>query len=307
MPHDRMQRQRFEQKYILDENRARAIREELLAHLELDENGVGKPDCSYPVHSLYLDSGLLETFWATINGDKNRYKLRLRFYDDQPDSPVFFEIKRRVNNCILKQRAGVRKAAVPWLLAGQLPDPRDLLGDHRKSLLAIQNFQQLLERIHARPMAHVAYLREAYADSVSNSVRVTLDRAVRTETRASVTFGTQMGHPAGPFGDRVILELKFTDRFPEWCRHLVQRFGLMQCSAAKYCEGLAGLPEFGVSHVGDFRGVPGRSLAPIASGLEPIPKVRDAARSAPEWARPRLWRRPKSASRLRGPNLAPSC
>ncbi len=253
MPADRMQRQRFEQKYMLDEHQARAIRHELLAHLELDENGVGKPDFSYPVHSLYLDSGGLETFWSTINGDKNRYKLRLRFYNDQPESPVFFEIKRRVNNCILKQRGGVRKAAVPWLLAGHLPGPKDLLSDSPKSLLAIQNFLKLIERIHARPMAHIAYLREAYVDPMSDNVRVTLDRAVRTEARATASFRTRMENPAEPFGDRVILELKFTDRFPEWCRHMVERFDLVQCGAAKYCEGLAGLPEFGVSHAGDFR------------------------------------------------------
>ena len=28
----------------------------------------------------------------------------------------------------------------------------------------------------------------------------------------------------------------------------------MQCGAAKYCEGLGGLPEFNVSHAADFRG-----------------------------------------------------
>ena len=257
MPTDRMQRQRFEHKYMLDEDQARAIRHELLAHLALDENGVGKPDFSYPVHSLYLDSRALETFWSTINGDKNRYKLRLRFYNEHPDSPVFFEIKRRMNNCILKQRGGVRKSAVPWLLSGHMPGPTDLLSDNPKALVAIQNFLNLIERIDARPLAHVAYLREAYVDPVSDNVRVTLDRSVRTEARATPTFSTAMVHPSEPFGDRVILELKFTDRFPDWCRHLVERFHLMQCGAAKYCEGLAGLREFGVSHAGDFREVPG--------------------------------------------------
>lgn len=256
MPSDRMQRQRFELKYMLDEPQAVAIREHQVAHLELDENGVGKPDFSYPVHSLYLDSGALDTFWATINGDKNRYKLRLRFYNDEPDSPVFFEIKRRVNNCILKQRGGVRKDAVPWLLAGQLPAPDQLLRVDPKALAAIQNFLKLAERLHARPLAHVAYLREAYLDPVNDNVRVTLDRAVRTAARATPTFTTTMQNPSLPFGDRVILELKFTDRFPGWCRQLVERFGLMQCGAAKYCEGLAGLPEFGVSHAGDFRETP---------------------------------------------------
>jgi hypothetical protein len=253
MSRDRMQRQRFEQKYMLDEDTALAVREFVLGHLELDENGVGKPDYSYPVHSLYLDSGGLATFWSTINGDKNRYKLRLRFYNDLPESPVFFEIKRRVNNCILKQRGGVRKEAVPWLMAGQLPGPEHLLGKDPKTLVAIQDFLKLSSRLQARPLAHVAYLREAYVDPISDNVRVTLDRAVRTEARFEPVFTTAMQDPSLPFGDRVILELKFTDRFPNWCRSMVERFGLMQCGAAKYCEGLAGLPGFHVGHAGDFR------------------------------------------------------
>ncbi len=133
MSRDRMQRQRFEQKYMLDEEQARIIREFIATHLELDENGVGKPNFSYPVHSLYLDSPELYTFWTTINGDKNRYKLRLRFYNDRPDSPVFFEIKRRMNNCILKQRGGVHKQAVERLLRGQLPDT-ERIGDRALAL-----------------------------------------------------------------------------------------------------------------------------------------------------------------------------
>lgn len=256
-----MQRQRFEQKYIITEDQALAVREFLNAHLEIDENGVGKPDFSYPVHSLYLDSRVLTTFWSTINGEKNRFKLRLRFYNDHPDSPVFFEIKRRMNNCILKQRGGARKEAVPWLMEGHLPAPEHLIKNDAKSVVAIQNFVHLAQRLHARPIAHVAYLREAYVDPASDNVRVTMDRAVRTEARFEPTFSTQMTNPSLPFGDRVILELKFTDRFPDWCRRLIERFGLMQCGAAKYCEGLAGLPEFAVSHAGDFRESPshGRS------------------------------------------------
>lgn len=256
MTPDRLQRQRFEYKYIIDEHQARAIRPHLNAQLELDENGVGLKENSYPVHSLYLDSGILDTFWSTINGDKNRYKLRIRFYNNSPDSPVFLEIKRRMNNCILKQRGGVWKAAVPWLLAGHLPGPGDLVRNDIRSINAIHNFLRLVESLKAKPLAHVAYLREAYVDPVSDNVRVTLDRQVRTELRREATFSTEMKDPSLPFGDQVILELKFTDRFPNWCRDLVEHFGLVQCGAAKYCEGLAGLPSMGLSHAGDFREAP---------------------------------------------------
>ena len=263
MSRDRMQRQRFEQKYMLAEEQALNIREFVASHLELDENGVGKPNFSYPVHSLYLDSPTLYTFWTTINGDKNRYKLRLRFYNDHPDSPVFFEVKRRLNNCILKQRGGVHKEAVARLLSGQFPEPSDLLRADAKSLMAIQNFVKYTTEIGALPQAHICYQREAYVDPVSDNVRVTFDRAVRTEPRHDINFNTELKDPSLPFGDRVILELKFTDRFPNWLRSLVSRFSLMQCGAAKYAEGLAGHAAFGVSHAGDFRESPSKGNAHI--------------------------------------------
>jgi len=109
---DRMQQSRFELKYLINETMAERVRDFVRCYLSMDEFSVGKPNYSYPVHSLYLDSDNLEIYWRTINGDKNRYKLRLRYYSDNPKSPVFFEIKRRMNNCNLKQRGGVRRDAV---------------------------------------------------------------------------------------------------------------------------------------------------------------------------------------------------
>ena len=35
------------------------------------------------------------------------------------------------------------------------------------------------------------------------------------------------------------LELKFTGRFPDWFKQLVRVFGLRQCSASKYADGIA--------------------------------------------------------------------
>src|SRR5204862_2139188 len=139
--------------------------------------------------------------------------------------PVFFEIKRRMNGCILKERGGVRKEAVAWLLAGHLPEPGQLLRPEARHLVAIQRFIKLADRLRARPMAHVAYLREAYMDAVSDNVRITMDRHVRTESRREPLFQTTMANPSEPFGAQVILELKFTNKFPEWLRHLVEHFG----------------------------------------------------------------------------------
>jgi hypothetical protein len=239
MVRDKMQRQRFELKYRLTEELAWQVREFVASYLELDENGVGKPDYSYSVHSLYLDSDQLFTYWATVNGERNRFKLRLRFYNEDPSTPVFFEIKRRVDNVILKQRGGVHKPAVPDLLAGQLPEPGHLVSDEPKQLVALQNFLGLMEALDARPKVHIGYRREAWVDPRGSHVRVTFDRQVMAEPRFEAEFGTQLVQPVSPFGRQVILELKFTNFFPLWFRELVEHFDLVRAGAAKYCEGVA--------------------------------------------------------------------
>ena len=168
---DRMQQQRFELKYLIPEETALLVRDFVRSYLEMDEFSVGRPNYSYPVHSLYIDSDDLKLYWRTINGDKNRYKLRLRYYSTSPDSPVFFEIKRRMNNCILKQRGGVRQDALSHLLTGHLPDLEHLVSKAPNHLVAVQRFCYLMEELHARPKVHIAYEREAYV-SDNDEVRV---------------------------------------------------------------------------------------------------------------------------------------
>ena len=48
-----------------------------------------------------------------------------------------------------------------------------------------------------------------------------------------------MDDPVGVFRGRVVLELKFTGRFPEWFSEMVRIFGLRQGSASKYADGIA--------------------------------------------------------------------
>lgn len=244
---DRMQRQRFELKYLLDEPTALRLRDFVLTYLELDEAGVGKPDGAYRVNSLYLDSEQYYTFWDWVNSNRNRFKLRMRFYDPDPDSPLFLEIKRRVGGCILKQRCGIRKQAAPLVLAEQFPPATDLLTHDPKGLVALERFLALIGRFGARPQALVTYMREAYVDPVNDGIRVTLDREVRISPRTTCDLSLRMDRFSQPFGEKVILELKFNNRFPDWFGQMVQLFNLTRAAAAKYCEGLAAFryPELG--------------------------------------------------------------
>lgn len=236
--HD-LQPSRLEQKYLVSPEMALAVRDFVASYLEIDEFGATQPDLSYPVHSLYLDSPGLDIYWGTINGNKNRYKLRLRFYEDRPNSPVYFEIKRRMNNAILKQRGAVRREGVRDVLAGRHPGTDHLVSTDPRQLVAIQRFVQLAADIQALPTAHIAYRREAWVQPDDNSIRVTMDRQVVCAPRTSGELITELDRPRLVFGNQVVLELKFTNRFPDWFGELVRTFNLQQGSAAKYVDGVA--------------------------------------------------------------------
>lgn len=239
MTTDKMQTSRFELKYVIEERTALQIRDFVRAFLDLDENGVGKPNYSYPVHSVYLDSDIMTTYWDTINGNKNRFKLRVRFYNDNPDTPVFFEIKRRMNNCIRKQRGAVRRGSVQRVMDGFFPGPEDMMSNNPKHLAAVQNFVRLSQMIGAKSKVHVAYLREAYVPHDDNSCRLTMDRQVCSDPEPVLRLCTKMINPICVWGETVVLELKFTNRFPNWFGDLVRVFDLKQCGAAKYADGVS--------------------------------------------------------------------
>lgn len=239
------QLQRFELKYLVEEDMARALRQFVRCYLGPDEFAANAVDCAYPVHSLYLDSPDLALYAATTAGERNRFKLRVRFYSDAPDAPVFFEIKRRCNETISKLRAAVRRDAVGPLLAGAWPAFSHLVTPRPKQFFALQEFCRLVRRLDATPRSHVVYQREAWASRADNSLRVTFDREVRCEAqfhpRLHAGFGA--GNAVAPFAQRVICEIKFTDRMPNWCGEMIRAFGLLRAGAAKYAEGVALLGE----------------------------------------------------------------
>jgi hypothetical protein len=228
-----MQHSRFELKYHVNEETASRVRDFVRCYLDMDEFSVGKPDYSYPVHSLYLDSDSLELYWRTVNGDKNRYKLRVRYYSDHPDSPVFFEIKRRMKDIILKQRGGVRHEAVSDLLAGHMPASSEMLSKDASAAVALQRFISLMSTIQAKPKTHICYQREAYV-SDDDQVRVTMDRQVLATPNHAGKIKVKMTDPVHAYRGIVILELKYTNRFPNWFRELVRMADVMQTGAAKY-------------------------------------------------------------------------
>jgi len=224
---------RFEFKYLVSEEKARAIKQYLLRFVDPDEYTDPEDNLGYAIHSLYLDSPNLKTCYSVLQGSKNRFKLRLRVYGNRED-PVFFEIKRRDNKVILKERAIIHRSSTDELIEGRVPERTDLVQPSDSQMKALVHFCELRDLIDAQPAAYVSYFREGYEPLESARCRVTFDRRLRSgRYRGSLKIADAVNW-LDPELPGVILELKFTDRFPLWMQDLVEWFDLTIQSVPKY-------------------------------------------------------------------------
>jgi len=224
---------RFERKYVISEQKAAMIRSLIHNHVEPDEYLTPEWPNGYPVYSLYLDSPQLSLYDATARGMKNRFKLRIRYYDDSPDGPIFPEIKRRIDQVIRKKRVGIKRERITDLLSGALPD-RSALLNSKQDFGALQEFCQLARSLNAIPTLIVGYNREAYIDSITGTCRVTFDRNIRARSFNEFEGLTTTLQPMRHQDPGVILEMKYVDRLPQWMQRIVHQFGLERQSVPKY-------------------------------------------------------------------------
>ncbi len=225
---------RFEAKYIISELEAEAIADYIGPYVVPDPHA--QEGAAYPVSSLYLDSPDLRMFWSSELGEKNRFKLRVRAYSDNPGDPVFFEIKRRIGPIVWKQRAGVSRALAEGVLRGGEVGPHVLAEADDEGMDNLCTFRDYLHMMSATPCVMVRYSREAYISSLEEPVRITFDRYISCLPVARYTpdvwsFVDGWRDIHDPL---VILEVKFTDVMPFWVRRLIQRFHLLIDSVAKY-------------------------------------------------------------------------
>jgi len=220
---------RYELKYRIPEAKARAIAEYIKPYIHLDRYARLRPRGEYPVVSLYLDSEGFRLARETLEGKKNRFKLRIRAYSDNPESPRFFEIKRRINNVIIKSRARVRYEDVGRILqTGRMPS------DYKTDEKALRQFLLYTRYINARPIVLVRYMRQAFEGDSDNRVRVTFDRQLcHLATQQPEVRLNSSGWQPARLGF-VVLEIKFTAKYPVWLSKMVKVFDLKQSAMSKY-------------------------------------------------------------------------
>lgn len=234
---DTLHFERYEYKYLIPEERAEAVRRFIRPYVELDKHAAVTPNRRYTIHNIYLDTPDLDLYNACVNGAPDRYKLRIRWYDDQAKGPFFFEVKRKVRQVIVKDRARVSLQDFHALIRGEpLSIPEGPSFDN------LTGFRARASLVGAAPTVLSRYTREPYESVFGDYARLTLDRAMcfqpargyelpedpRAWTYVDAAWAT------GGVRCATVVELKFTRDFPRWMSDLVAEFDLQRIGYSKY-------------------------------------------------------------------------
>lgn len=224
-----------------------------------DPHGKSDPP-TYTIVTLQLDGPGLPLHHAKKDERLNRFKLRVRTYDDH-DAPVFLEVKRKFGNVVVKSRA--RIARQEWgehVLRDtnvRLPFASD------KEYVAFLIFLRLARQIQAEPSVRIRYIRESYFGVGEDYARVSFDRRLEYQPaqdwdllgkgRKWLAMDDTLAQNKLMTWSGVILELKTTGDAPRWMSELTREFDLVRDGNCKYstavsCEtlfrGNAGAPAY---------------------------------------------------------------
>lgn len=226
--------QRYEIKFWASEEQAAEMLRVARIHMDVDPFCQRGPQRNI---SLYMDSPMRTFFDQHIAGLPNRFKLRVRTYDD-PNGPAFLEVKRRVKAVTSKRRTIVTRAIARELVAGRFEAAAAL-----NPTPDLMEFLFLHQRYMVEPVLLVAARRLALRSiNDGGRFRMTLDRDVRYQRPCGTDLTGRPGAwtpvdltvRSGHEMMKVLFEMKFVDAAPGWLAPAIEMLGLRSTSYSKY-------------------------------------------------------------------------
>jgi hypothetical protein len=226
---------RYEYKYFVPYSKLEELRRAILPFVNLDPFAQ-KFGGQYTVKSIYFDTPRFLHYHTKVEGAANRLKVRLRGYNEGGlDAAVFFEIKRKYEMPIRKNRAQMRFSEALALLSGTAE-----VDDFIKKEKWAEDARRFLYQINARqmrPIVNVIYEREPYltrATDPANDARITFDKNLRSVAWPNIKhlFGETAAKPV--YNGHFVLEIKFNLYCPVWLRDIVDDLKLYREAASKY-------------------------------------------------------------------------
>ncbi len=228
---------RHEYKYFVHNSKMETLRKMIMPFVKYDKFAESAPEKQYTVRSIYFDTPAYDYYFEKVEGLKHRKKFRLRGYNTNDDGSnlVFFEIKRKYEQPIMKNRAPVSYRDALEIFKGQSIE--SYISNSPKFPFAVENTQRFFFHYyqrHLKPVILVIYEREAFLGVCDDTIRVTFDKNLRGVAFPSIDQLYSEERSRSSLKDHFILEVKFNDYYPSWMKPIIGILGLHRQSASKY-------------------------------------------------------------------------
>jgi hypothetical protein len=209
---------RYELKYTLNKEQLEFFKEEISKYMKIDKYGLTS------IASLYFDTDENYLVNRSIEKPKYKEKIRLRSYGlAKEDSPVFLEIKRKLEGIVYKRRVVTTESDVDLFLRNEKELGSDQIS---RELEAFKTQYGSLE-----PKYLIIYDRIAYYQDNSD-LRITLDMNPRYRTSGLDLHTSMEGTPLLKEGE-AILEVKIQHSVPLWLVRILTKGKIYQSSFSK--------------------------------------------------------------------------
>lgn len=218
---------RFEKKYMLDEETYHRVREALYEYMVPDKYSTG--DGCYIVNNIYLDTDDHWFIRDSLQHPRYKEKLRLRCYGEAGNhSSMFFEIKKKINRRVNKRRVKMDFGnAMEFINSHVSPD------ESAANRQINNEITYILDQKSPTPKVALFYDRKAFFLPQDDDLRITFDynlRARRTEIDFDhESYGSFILPP-----DKYIMEVKVSTAYPLWLAETFSELKLSRVSYSKY-------------------------------------------------------------------------
>jgi hypothetical protein len=227
---------RYEFKYLVPVALLQDLRQAIAPFVDLDRY-TRKDSGDYTIHTIYFDTSSLDYYREKVAGIEIRKKVRVRAYNEpRRDAPVFLEIKRKKNLFIAKNRARLLYRYLDRLfLSGDVEryvGPSAVACPDREDA---RRFFYHIYRYSLRPIVLIHYEREAFFRKFDPSVRITLDKHLRSSPFPTLADLFAEDHDRPSLSEHFVLEVKFYKGIPDWLKDILGYFDLKREAISKYC------------------------------------------------------------------------
>ncbi|MCR5144023.1 MAG: polyphosphate polymerase domain-containing protein [Lachnospiraceae bacterium] len=211
---------RYEKKYLLDDDTYKKFKSELDNYMTEDEYGL------HTIRNIYFDTEDNELIRTSIEKPKYKEKFRIRCYGEPKEQGKYFlEIKKKYNGLVNKRRMVLPiEEALNYIEKGITPETKGQI---------FNEIDYFLGHYNLYPKRYIAYDRLAMFGNEDPNFRVTFDINIRSRVD-NLTLDWDNDNEYLLSAGYHLMEVKISDAMPLWFARLLSKYEIYDTSFSKY-------------------------------------------------------------------------